>query len=74
MNCFYCKGTLRDGVTTHVVKMKSCIIIIKDAPCTECIQCNATFYDNDIAQQLEKIIKDMKTTITEVAIINFAIV
>ena len=73
MNCFYCKGMLKNSVTTHVVKLKSCIIIVKDAPCTECVQCNATFYDNDVAEQLEKIVKDMKTTITEVAIVNYAI-
>jgi len=64
---------LKNSVTTHVVKLKSCIIIVKDAPCTECVQCNATFYDNDVAEQLEKIVKDMKTTITEVAIVNYAI-
>ena len=74
MNCFYCKGLLKDSVTTHVVKLKSCIIIVKDAPCTECVQCNATFYDNTVAEQLEIIIKDMKTAITEVAIVNYAMV
>jgi len=73
MNCFYCKGSLKDSVTTHVVTLKSCIIIIKDVPCTECVQCSATFFSDDVAKQLEKIVKDMKTAITEVAIVNYAI-
>ena len=71
MKCFYCKGMQRNNITTHVVKLKTCIIIIKNVPCTECIQCGATFYDNDVALQLEKIVKEMKTTITEIAIVNY---
>ena len=72
MNCFYCKGTLKDSITTHVVKLKACVIIIKNVPCTECVQCGAAFYDNDVALQLERIVKEMKTAITEVAIVNYS--
>ena len=72
MNCFYCKGTLKDSNTAHVVKLSTCIIIIKNVPCTECVQCGQTFYDNDVALQLEKIVKEMKTAITEVAIVNYS--
>ena len=72
MNCFYCKGTLKDSNTTHVVKLSTCIIIIKNVPCTECVQCGQTFYHNDVALQLEKIVKEMKTAITEVAIVNYS--
>jgi YgiT-type zinc finger domain-containing protein len=71
MNCFYCKGTLESSLTTHVVKLKSCIIIIKGVPCTKCVQCGEVFYDNDVTLNLERIIKDMKTAITEVAIVNY---
>ena len=71
MNCFYCKGVLKDSFTTHVVKLKNCIIIIKNVPCTECVQCGEAFFDNDVALQLEKIVKEMKTAITEVAIVNY---
>jgi len=72
MKCFYCKGNLRDSYTTHVVNLKPSIIIIKNTPCTECVQCGETFYDNDVAFQLEQMVKDMKTAITEVAIINYS--
>ena len=71
MNCFYCKGRINDSITAHVVKLKTCIIIIKNVPCTECIQCGEAFYDNDVALHLEKIVKEMKTAITEVAIVNY---
>jgi len=71
MNCFYCKGTLKDSTTAHVVKSKLCIIIVKNVPCTECVQCGETFYDNDVALRLENIDKEMRTAITEVAIVNY---
>jgi YgiT-type zinc finger domain-containing protein len=71
MNCFYCKGTLKESITTHVVKIKACIIIIKNVPCTECVQCGETFYDNDVALQIEKITKEMRTAVTEIAVVNF---
>jgi YgiT-type zinc finger domain-containing protein len=72
MICFYCKGTTKNSTTTHVVKQKTCIIIIKNVPCTECVQCGATFYDNDVALQIERIVRELKTAITEVAIVNYS--
>ena len=72
MNCFYCKGTLKNSNTAHVVKLSTCIIIIKNVPCTECVQCGQTFYDDDVALQLERIVKEMKTAFTEVAIVNYS--
>ena len=71
MNCFYCKGILKESFTTHVVKFKTCIIIIKNVPCMECVQCGETFFDNNVAFQLEKIVEEMKMVTTEVAIINY---
>jgi len=72
MNCFLCKGTIKDSITTHVVRFKTCIIIVKNVPCAECVQCGETFYDNDVALQIENIVNKMKTTFTEVAIINYS--
>ena len=72
MNCFYCKGVLKDSTTSHVVKSKTCIIIIKNVPCMECVQCGETYYDNDVALQVERIVKEMKTAITEIAVVNYS--
>ena len=72
MRCFYCKGSMKDSITAHVVNLKSCIIIVKNTPCTECVQCGETFYNNDVAFQLEEMVNAMKTAVTEVAIINYS--
>ena len=38
--CFYCKNeTMRSAVTTHVVTLENCVIIVKNVPCEECEQC-----------------------------------
>ena len=70
MKCFYCKGTSKNNVTSHVVKLKTGVIIIKNVPCTECNQCGAAFYDNDVAMRLEKVVNELKVT-AELAIINY---
>jgi len=72
MSCFFCKGTLKDSVTTHVVNSNDCIIIVKNVPCTQCTQCGETFYDNEVSLRLERIVKEMRTAITEIAVVNYS--
>ena len=71
MNCFYCKGALKESITSHVVKSSNCIIIIKNVPCEECIQCGETFYSNEVALQIESIIQEMRTATTEIAVVHY---
>ena len=70
MNCFFCKGELTDGTTTHVVTLENCIIIVKNVPCTRCAQCGESFFDNEVAQQLEKIVEH--SIMSEVAIVEYS--
>ncbi len=73
MRCFFCKGELTDGTTTHVVTLDKCIIIVKNVPCTRCEQCGETFFDDEVAQQLEKIVEAVKHSImSEVAIVEYS--
>ena len=72
MNCFFCKGELTEGTTTHVVTLKKCIIIVKNVPCTRCAQCGEEFFDDKVAQQLEKIVQAVRRSIaSEVTIIDY---
>ena len=73
MNCFFCKGELTDGTTTHVVTLENCVIIVKNVPCTRCAQCGESLFDNEVAQQLEKIVEAVKHGIvSEVAIVEYS--
>lgn len=71
MNCFYCKGELENSTTTHVVTLENCIIIVKNVPCTRCTQCGETFFDDDVADKLETIVKELRAAVTEIAVVNF---
>ena len=71
MNCFFCKGDIKEGTTNHVVNLKNCVIIVKNVPCTECSQCGETYYDDNVMGQLEIIVNDMHKEITEIAIVNY---
>ena len=71
MNCFYCKGEMAYGVTNHVVSINKCVIIVKHVPCTECSQCGAAFYNDDVMTKLDEIVSNMRKEITEIAVISY---
>ena len=72
MNCFMCKGKLRNSLTTFMVDLDDCIIIVRNVPSQVCSQCGEVSYSNDVARQLENITNAVKSTaITEIAIINY---
>ncbi len=71
MNCFFCKGRLKNSTTDHIVNLKACIIIIKNVPCEECSQCGEIYYSDETAQKLEKIVNKVKGMVREVAIFEY---
>ena len=73
MNCFYCKSNdIVSSFTTHVVDLGKCVIIVKNVPCHECEKCGAKFYDDDVAEQLERIVKLSANALTEIAVVNYS--
>ena len=72
MTCFFCKGSMKESATTHVVDLKKCIVIVKNAPCRECEKCGEAVYTHEVALQLEKIVKNAATIITEIAVVNYS--
>ena len=71
MKCFMCKGDLKDKLTTYMVDLGNCIVIVKKVPSQVCEQCGEVSYSNNVAIQLEKIVNSMKTALTEIAVINY---
>ena len=73
MKCFLCKSShFEDEPTTFMVDVGNCIIIVKNVPSQVCQQCGETTYTTDVSLQLEKIVKSLRETITEVVIVNYA--
>lgn len=71
MECFMCKGNLVKKEVNYVVDLDKTIIIVKSVPAKVCTQCGERFFDDDVAQNLEKIINNLKDLETEVIIVNF---
>lgn len=72
MMCFFCKGDLEQSHTDHVVRLDNCIIIIKNVPCDECSQCGETFYSDETASQLERLVNSVKNMVRDVAVFDYA--
>lgn len=72
MRCFFCKGELTDSTTTHVVTLDNCIIIVKNVPCSRCAQCGETFFSDEVAERLEQIVRECRTAVTEIAVVNYS--
>ncbi len=73
MSCFMCKGELENKLTTFMVDLDNCIVIIKNVPSQVCRQCGEASYSDSVAKQIEAIINTIKlNTITEIAVINYA--
>ena len=72
MNCFFCKGDMAEGVTTHVADLGACIIIVRNVPCMKCSQCGETSYSGTVVRQLEKIVDVLQRTLTEIAVVNYS--
>ena len=70
--CMYCKcDEWIDSLTTHVVNYKNCLIIIKNVPCVECVQCGEKYYADKVAQRLDKIVSDVKKISQEISVIDY---
>lgn len=71
MNCFMCKGDLEEKKVNYVVDLEETIIIIKGVPAKVCKQCGEQYFDDEIAENIEKIVNQLKELSTEVTIVNY---
>lgn len=71
MTCFFCKGNMIEGTTTHFVELKNCIIVIKNVPCYRCQQCGEVVLNGRTAKKIEQITNTLKNIVTEVAVVDF---
>ena len=71
MTCFLCKGDLEKTTTTYMTEYHNCYIIIKNVPCTKCTQCGEEYLNGTTLQKIEGILKKLKTTLTEFAVVDY---
>lgn len=66
-----CKGTLEDKNANFIADFDDCIIIVKNVPSQVCRQCGEVSYSYEISKQLEKIVQNVRTVVSDIAVINF---
>ena len=71
MNCYRCKGDMKPSTTTHFVDLKKCMIIVKNVPCWECVQCGEIILDDKVAERLDAIIQNVSAMMTEIAVVEY---
>ncbi|MDO4893394.1 MAG: type II toxin-antitoxin system MqsA family antitoxin [Eubacteriales bacterium] len=71
MKCMECGGRYINTTRTHVVDMKSYIIIIRNVPCLECVQCGDAIYTDAVATRLDDIVQSMKNFMGEIAVVEY---
>ncbi len=70
--CMICKNeTMRPAVTTHVVTLENCVIVIKNVPCEECEQCGEKYYSDEVAEELGRIVSKAKELASEVFVMDY---
>lgn len=70
--CFYCKArTTVPSTTTHVVTLSSCIIIVRNVPCEECVQCGEKFFSDEVMERLENIVEQAKMVAGELLVTDY---
>lgn len=71
MNCFVCKGELKEKKVNYFVDLDNTIIIIKEVPAKVCCQCGEKYFDDKTSENIEKIVNQLKEMSTEVTIVNY---
>ena len=73
MTCFMCKGSVQEGFSTFTADMNGCIVVVKNVPSHVCNQCGEFSYSNEVAEQLEKIVKNITSSASaEIAVVSYS--
>lgn len=66
-----CKGNLEEKKVNYVVDLEDNIIIIKEVPAKVCTQCGEQYFDDETAENIEKMVNELKKLAIEVTIVNY---
>ena len=72
MSCFMCKGDMEEKLTTFMVDLGNCIVIVKNVPSHVCRQCGEISYSDEVSERLEKFVDAMKNAPVEISVSTYA--
>ena len=71
MTCYRCNKELVESTNTYFVDLGECMVIVKNVPCLKCEKCGEVFYNDNVARRLEEIVQQVRSLVTEVAIVEY---
>ncbi|MFI3226010.1 MAG: type II toxin-antitoxin system MqsA family antitoxin [Clostridia bacterium] len=71
MTCFMCKGSLEHKLSTFMIEVDSCIIIIKNVPSLVCDQCGEVSYDLNVSRKLEEILDKLVPIVLDIGVFEY---
>ena len=69
--CLFCKGDLENKLTTFMLDLDRCILIVKNVPSQVCTQCGEVSYSTDVVMQLTRIADEVRKTMSEITVVNY---
>lgn len=66
--CYYCRGSLKNGVTTLHKQKKGEHYIIEDVPVQICTKCGEKYFDSRDLKAIEKMIKNKGSVDREITV------
>ncbi|MCI8854353.1 MAG: type II toxin-antitoxin system MqsA family antitoxin [Lachnospiraceae bacterium] len=71
MTCLMCKGDVQKAITSYMTEYNGCYIIIKNVPCSKCMQCGEEYLNGVTLKKIENILEKLKGLLTEIAVVDY---
>lgn len=71
VTCFVCKGDMQKATTSYMTEYSGCFTIIKNVPCTKCIQCGEEYLNGTTMVKIESVLEKIKDLLTEIAVVDY---
>ena len=71
MNCFKCKCELKEKKINYMVDLENTIIIVKGVPSKVCTNCGEQYLNDEVSENIEKIVQQLKSLSAEVTVVNY---
>ncbi|MCL2098820.1 MAG: type II toxin-antitoxin system MqsA family antitoxin [Oscillospiraceae bacterium] len=68
MMCIFCGGGFEQSKTEYIEKNGSMVVLIKNVPCDECMQCGETYFDSKTVKAIENILEGIQPISSEITL------
>lgn len=71
MKCMKCGKPSFMSTTSEAIELGFGLLVIRNIPCYKCEECDEVYYTGDVVQKIDAIIKEAKTLMQDLRIINY---